>query len=314
MARINRRTFLKLAGASFASYLLDPRSPSPVRTRFEQTITEAIGERGMGVEIRKLNSSTSEQFRIQINPFNYYPVASAFKSFLILYYFWKTPQEEWDYGEGTTPHSVAVYSNNVETGVLIDEVGRRIRGNGNAIEKFNDFLTYELFMSLGLYSWNWENTPTENLVDTRFAARGSRVVRTPDGEFLIDNVCRPAELADGYALLARTDNDLIAHPYFQEVLTATRELLSISAEGYQSPIERAFPNGYMGKDGILPSDQLPVGRVIADAGIITVDDGYYIVSFMAAGESESTVLEILRLISDEIQMYQTYTQIVRFPQ
>jgi hypothetical protein len=313
MARINRRTFLKLASASFASYVLDPRSPSPVRTRFEQNIIEAIGGRGMGVEVRKIDHNAGEQFRVQINPFNYYPVASAFKSFLILYYFWKTPQEEWDYSEGTTPHSVAVYSNNVETGVLIDEVGRRVRGNGNAVEKFNDFLTYELFMSLGLYSWNWENTPTENLVDTRYMARASRAVRISEGEFLIDNVCRPSELADGYAFLARTDNDLNAHPYFQEVLTATRELLSISAGEYQSPIERTFPNGYTGKDGILPSDQLPVGRVIDDAGLIWVEDGAYIVSFMSAGESETTVLEILSLISDEIQNYQTYMQFVRFP-
>ncbi len=312
MARLNRRTFLKLVGASLANYLLDPRSPSPLRTRFEENVRAAIGTRAMGVDVRKLDAVGSELFRIQVNPFDYYPIASCFKAFAILYYFWYTPLDEWDYDEGSTAYSVAVFSNNPATGILLDEVGRRIRRAGNAIEKFNDFLTFEMFLPLGLYSWNWEDSPTANMVDTRYIARASRSVRIPEGDFLIDNVCTAAELADGYMFLARTDNDLVAHTHFQEVLTATRALLSISAPDYESPIERTFPNGYTGKDGILPSDQLPVGRVVADAGLIWVDNGAYIVSFMSAGESESTALYVLQVISDEIQNYETYMQLVRF--
>ena len=216
MAGLTRRTFLKLAGASFAGYLLDPRSPSPLRRRFEENIRTAIGERGIGVDVRKLDVNSRELFRIQVNPFNYYPVASCFKAFVILYYFWNTPQEQWNYSEGSTAYSVAVYSNNPETGVLLAEVGDRVSGSGNAIEKFNNFTTYEMFLPFGMYSWNWEGSPTENMVDARYAARSSRAVRIPAGEFLVDNVCSAAELADGYSFLARTDNDLVAHPYFAE--------------------------------------------------------------------------------------------------
>jgi hypothetical protein len=311
MAQLTRRTLLKLI-ASFVPYLFDPRSPSPVLTRFTRTIREAVGERGMGLDVRKLDANNNELFRIQVNAYNFYPLASCFKAFLILYYFWYTPPDEWDAAEGSTAYNVAVFSNNLATGVLLDEVGRRIRRNGNAIEKFNDFLTFDMFLALGLYRWNWEGSPTANMVDERFAARASRAVRIPDGEFLIDNVCTPAELADGYRFLARTDNDLNDNPNFQAILNAARQLLSISAPDYQSPIERTFPNGYTGKDGILPSDQLPVGRVVADAGLIAVADGVYIISFMSAGESESTVLEVLRIIAAEIETYQQYMQPVAF--
>ena len=38
-----------------------------------------------------------------------------------------------------------------------------------------------------------------------------------------------------------------------------------AAPDYQSPIERVFPAGYMGKDGVLPAGDVEAGRFRADA-------------------------------------------------
>lgn len=303
---------MRLLAAAAAFPLLDPRSPSAPFNRLRGAVEASIGTRAIGLDVRRLNSGGTELFRIQYNAFNYYPLASCFKAFLALYYLWYTARERWENGEGSPLYRVAVLSDNLATGALLAEVAQRVPGRGHALEKFNDFLTFTLFLPIGLYSWNWPGSATAGLFDTRYAATAARAVRIPSGEHRVDNVCAAADLANGYVFLARRDNDVYAHPYFQQVLTAARDLLAIPARNYQSPIERAFAQGYIGKDGILPSDQLATGRVVNDAGLIRVEDGWYVLSLMSAGESESTVLEALRLLADEIARYEGYFVPARF--
>src|SRR5690606_34010124 len=122
----------------------------------------------MALEFFRIASDGREDFRIQINNHELYPIASAFKAFLALYYFVNTPREEWQYQQGSRVYSVVVYSNNGQTGHLLAEMGRRVEGPGNAIEKFNDFLLNVMGLTNGMYSWNWPGTPTVGLGDERF--------------------------------------------------------------------------------------------------------------------------------------------------
>jgi hypothetical protein len=92
---------------------------------------------------------------------------------------------------------------------------------------------------------------------------------------------------------------------FRRAARATIGLLSIPADnGYRSPIERVYPDGYMGKDGILPSDNLELGRVVNDAGAITLGGHTYIIAFMSAGESESTAIDVLRGVVRQMDVYE----------
>ncbi|MBA3871732.1 MAG: hypothetical protein H0X30_21505 [Anaerolineae bacterium] len=82
--------------------------------------------------------------------------------------------------------------------------------------------------------------------------------------------------------------------------------MTIPATDYQSPLEYVFQNGYMGKDGILPETDLPkgLGRVIDDAGVVTVGDARYIIAFMSMGEGESVVRDVLGGIAKMIDVYE----------
>lgn len=311
--KLNRRTFLSLCGIGAASLFTPqiihaaPRSPAPALTRLRERIAAVIGSREIGLDLRRINPETNaEFFRISINAEKLYPVASCFKMFLVLYYFWHTPRPDWQYQENSPIYRVAVFSDNIMTAVVLDEVGGRIDIFGNAIQKFNDFLIYTLGIPNGLYRWNWEETVTEGLVDWRFAPSEERYVIAHGTRYRMDNLFTAADLANGYAMLldpARfTDYDQA-----DEAIAQTLALLSIPAANYQSPIERVFPGGYTGKDGVLRADESAIGRVINDAGIVQVGGATYILSFMCAGEGEWVGLEVLRQIAQAIDEYEGAT-------
>jgi hypothetical protein len=308
---LSRRKFLTLLGNgaawSAASRLaraapgLDPRA-----AQLRADLLAVLEGREIGFDLRRIDPDGFEYFRVQHNADELYPVASCFKAFLGLYYFWNTPRAEWRTELGSTLHSVVVYSNNTLTGTLLEDISARLDIYGNAIEKFNDFLLYRLGLRNGLFAWNWEGTITENLIDNRFAPSDERYVEIRGLRYAMDNLITAREMADGYAFLIRpfTLIGMDSAPQAAAAAAAALDLLAIPAGEYQSPIERVFADGYTGKDGVLPADQSAVGRVINDAGIVPVGDGLYIVSYLCAGEGEFLGLELLRQIAALLEAYE----------
>ncbi len=306
---MNRRRFLELLGVGIISlhpYLQtgDWDIESPAVTAMRQRIETVIGGLNMALDFRCISGGLDEAFRLQVNAFNLMPIASCFKAWAVLYYLLHTPAEAQDMTQYSPVYQMAVNSDNLQTGVVLDDVARRVTGRGNAIEKFNDFLTITIGMANGLHTWNWPGSPTAGLSDPRFAPSEQRRVWFNGQQYAIDNACTAADLARGYDFLTRGETFTRA-PELKAALQATRSLLSVPAVNYRSPIERAYPDGgYTGKDGILPSSDTPIGRVVNDAGVIVSGDHTYIIAFMSAGESESTAIDVLREVIRQMTAYE----------
>jgi hypothetical protein len=259
----------------------------------------------MALDFRRINERYDEEFRIQINAFDWFPVASCFKSWVALYYYLNTPTEEWQDEPGSLLHNTVVFSNNLQAGAVLAEVSRRISNSRNPIEKFNDFLQSTVGMSNGLHSWDWPESATIGFTDPRFIPSETRGIQLDDQYFRIDNLFTADDLAHGYDVLTR--GAVFAEwGKLREAIAATNALLSIPAAAYQSPLEYVFPDGYMGKDGILPEADLPagLGRVVNDAGVVTVGEAKYIIVFLSIRENELAVRDVLSDIARMIDIYE----------
>jgi hypothetical protein len=305
---LNRRRFLEILGAGTIVLPLklqtgDWGTETPEVTAMREYLEEVIGGLNMALDFRCFHDNRDEQFRIQINAFNLMPVASCFKAWVVLYYFLNTPANEQDITEFSPVYQMAVNSSNVDTGIVLLDVAERITGRGNAIEKFNDFLTIRIGMANGLHSWNWSDSPTIGLTDPRFAPTAQRLVYFAGQGYPIDNAFTAADLARGYDFLVRGET-FTQSSELKTAIQATRAPLSIRGSNYSSPIERAYNGDYIGKDGILPSADTPIGRVVDDAGIIIIGDHTYLISFMSAGESESTAVDVLGEVVQQMNNYE----------
>ena len=306
--RISRRTMLKLmVGSTLAASTPQmlraaPGTPSSALGILRGRIERAVGNLEIGVDLRQVDPDTGERFfQIQVNAERLYPVASCFKTWLALYYFWQTPHADWQFGEGSDVYSVVVYSNNARTGSLIYQVGERINVFGNAVEKFNDFLLFQVGMQNGLYRWSWEGNPIEEFRDIRFYPSLSERHTDIHGiRYELDNLCTVTDLADGYAFMLANQFDNT----HGEAIRTTLNLCSIEVPAYPSPIERSFAREYTGKDGVLPAEPEGLGRVLNDAGIIRVGRGTYILAFLCAGEGEYTGLEVMRQIATALEEFE----------
>lgn len=279
---------------------MDWEAENPLAKQVREYLEGVFAGKVMALDFRRINAQRDEEFRIQINAYNIYPVASCFKAFVVLYYYLNTPKAAWDDAEGSALYSTAVFSNNVQTGTVLIDVASRVFGAANALQKFNNFLRFTLGIKGGLYTWDWPGTPTTGLYDTRYGGQ-SMIVRGQS--YPVINAFTAADLGRGYDVLTRGDAFTMS-PTMRDAIQATRAILSISAPDYQSPIERVFPAGYMGKDGVLPAGDVEAGRVVDDAGVVTVNGNYYLISFMSAGESESVSLSVLAEIINQINVYE----------
>lgn len=306
---MNRRCFLRMIGAAALwgagrASAYDWYAETPLAASIRRELESVFRGLSMALDFRCINSRQDEEFRIQINAHQLFPVASCFKAFVVLYYFLNIPPNEWDADEYTPLYRMAVFSDNVATGVVLDNVSRRVSGSANAIEKFNNFLLNIVGLENGLHTWKWERTPTVGLSDPRFAPSDDRVVRVRGIDYQVDNVFTAADLARGYDFITRGEF-FTQSSEFREAVRATKALLSIPAgDVYRSPIERVYPAGYMGKDGVLPASDVAVGRVIDDAGALKAGDNTYLIAFMSAGDSESTAINVLREVVRQIDIYE----------
>lgn len=312
---LTRRAFLALLAGLAGGAALRPlgaraqddwSEEAPVAASMRADLEAYIGGRGMALDFRGFDSAYAERFRIQINADNLMPVASCFKAFVVLYYYLNTPRDAWDDAAGTPLYRMAVYSDNRATGVVLADVAARVPGPDNAIVKFNDFLRQTMGLTSGMHTWNHEGSPTIGLADPRFApsAANGRVVHVRGSDYQVDNVFTASDLARGYDFILRGQH-FTSSEAFRQAARATSILLSIPGIeiDYVSPIERVFPPGYMGKDGILPTDMIATGRVINDAGVLRAGGHYFIVAFLSAGEGDIGALNALAEVVRQIDIY-----------
>ncbi len=309
MNTLSRRTFLQRFGVALAGALWQPGMPNdwdtetPLVARMRTDLEAIFAGYNMALEFRRVNALDNEEFRIQINAYTRYPVASCFKAWVALYYYYYTAPEAWQDAQGSALYSAIVFSGNTATGEVLADVAGRVLGNRNPIEKFNDFLLQKVGMANGLHTWKWEGSPTVGFSDPRYAPSETRQVFMGDEAYAVDNIFTATDLAHGYDVLVRG-------PVFAQVdrlrnaLIATDKLLSVRAPDYQSPIERASGGAYMGKDGILPIGDLPLGRVVNDAGVLTMGNNRYIIAFLSAGQSETVAINVLSEVIRQAEFYE----------
>ncbi|MEL6404749.1 MAG: L,D-transpeptidase [Chloroflexota bacterium] len=324
--QINRRSFLKYIGLSTAvtlagsagTVLADERTEETIRQHqpdilvgIRERIAAQFEGREMGLDFRRINVNGEIDWQIEINADELYPAASSFKAFAVLWYFMETPRDEWVFDPRSNVYRVAIFSNNRLTGSLIADVASRVEGDGNMIEKFNDFMLYEMGVKAGIYNWGWPNSATLGFADARWYPTPDRYIQIGENTENISNVFTSRQIADlwAYIALAEQDPRWESDSHFQDAILATREILSVPATEYRSPIERVAYGGYTGKDGTLPAGDINSGRVINDAGIIRVPNGtgQYIISFMSTGEREETTEPALREVVDSIRIYEDHT-------
>lgn len=305
---ISRRNFLRYSGAGVllaASSRLFAQ-PQPPPSDLERGILNAIGDQEMGFALRRLDDGEQVVFQIDHNADKLYPVASCFKAFLIYYYFWNTPQDQWQIERESDPYRVAVFSDNVKTGVLIRDVGQFVTVYGNPLEKFNDCVLLNIGLQNGLHTWDWAGNPMVGFTDSRFEPSTERYIDIRGTLENVDNLTTAADLANGYTFLVQAADGTLPpnpkNPYFdtaraQTAAQAALDLLSIPAENYKSPIERAF-GSYTGKDGVLPPEDLNAGYVVNDAGVVTVGESRYTLSLISVGQTEYSAVLTLTAIHD----------------
>jgi hypothetical protein len=307
---LNRRHFLGLIGSLGAAYPLaraaaqtDWDRERPVVQAMRRALEQAFAGRDMALDLRCINERDDLEFIIQVRAFDFFPVASCFKAFVAFYYFFYTPEAAWDAGEGTDVYRMIVFSDNSATGAVIADVAERVLTPGNPIEKFNDFLYERVGIYSGMHTWDWPGSRTVGFRDPRYEPGGERLV-PQDGEiYSIDNVFTAAALARGYDVLLR-GQAFARWEQMQRAVTATYDLLAIPAANYQAPIERVFPQGYTGKDGVLPVTDLPVGRVMNDAGVVSYEGRRYIIAYLSMGEGDLAAYDALEIVRQQIEVYQ----------
>jgi hypothetical protein len=299
---ITRRHFLRTLGAVAIMGMwpaalipaqdIDPEPP--VATALRQRIAPLLTGRNMALDLRRINPDHAEAYRIQFNADALYPVASCFKAFGALYYFYVTPQSYWQNGPDSAVYRSVVFSNNPQSGDVLVNAAQWGGSSRNAIERFNTFLRTVVGMAdSGMYRWNYPNSPTQGMTDERYAPSETRNVRVGDATYYLDNLFTAADMARGYDVIVRGTH-FSRNNTMRTAILATQALLRIPAPDYRAPLEYAVSH-YMGKDGVLPAEDVPqgLGRVLADAGAITINNNTYLIAFMCAGESETSVREIL---------------------
>lgn len=286
-----------------------PRRNEPIVAAIKRQLEDAFRGNDIGLCFAYLGRDSENNFEITIQPDRIYPVASAFKAGVVLYYFMNTPQPEWEYVEGTDMYSMAVYSNNLTTARVLADVARR-HNHPNPIAAYNDFAIDPRMANLqfGLYQWTFQEypTPTNGFVDPRFhpSIYAAKSMSKTAGNF-----SSAADLARLYYFLARAESDprWQTDAHFRAAIEATRELLGIPALSYVSPLERVISYiPHYSKDGVLQAGEIDI-RVVNDAGVWQMADGNaYLIAYMSANVSAPRSDAALAHVAEAIRTYQQY--------
>ena len=292
---LSRRNLLALAmGLSLprSDARQGARVPAHFLAQIQEHLEEYLAGRNMALELRALADGRDELFRIQVNADRLMPVASCFKAFVVPWYYLHVPPDDQEDGPDSAMWDMAVHSGNYFTAVVLDQVASLVPGEGNALEKFNDFLL-SIGMQNGIFAW--DTGPTLGLFDLRYqpSDRTGRLVNVGERDFWIFNVFTASDLAQGYDYIARGET-YHSGAGVTLALQQTRSLLGIPEKGFRSPIERVFAPGYIGKQGIILTNEIATGSVYNDAGLLDFGPRQYILVFMSTAEPARRALGALR--------------------
>ena len=292
---LSRRNLLALAAGlplPRSDARQDARVPAHLLEKMREQLEESLAGRNMALDLRALAEGRDELFRVQINAEKLLPVASCFKAFVVPWYYLHVPPEDQQDDPDSAMWDMAVHSGNYFTAVVLDQVASRVPGEGNTLEKFNDFLL-SIGMQNGIFAW--DTGPTYGLYDLRYqpSDKTGRLVHVREREFWIFNVFTASDLAQGYDFIARGEH-YSSGANVAEALRRARRILGIPEKGFRSPIERVFAPGYIGKQGIILTDEIPTGTVYNDAGLLDFGPRQYILAFMSVAEPTSKALAALR--------------------
>ncbi len=300
--QLSRRDFLKVVGAGVITHALPEHSKIPDSfSTVEENIDALLQNKDMALELKRFDSEGKVLYEYSRKSDELFPVASTFKLFVALYYFINTPQSEWKQEEGSDMHSMIVFSNNGKTGDVLAEVSSRVPGEGNAIEKFNDFLHEKVGMQKenGIARWDAGALRAKKNTD-------EKVTKDPNSKAV--NFLTTEDIIKGLSFLATAESkdDWEKDEQFQAAIKATRALASLPSPEYQSVLDRVAPfsNGY-GKDGILrPSD---IGISVFTEGCVypQSDGGSLVVAYMAKRQTEPTLRLVLKQVLDDISRFET---------
>jgi hypothetical protein len=263
---------------------------------------ELLNNENISLSIRRYDSNGGLEYAFENNSEELFPVASTIKMFIGLYYFSNVPQEYWSAGEGSDVYRMVVYSNNLTTGNVLAEVAQYVEGDGNPIEKFNDFLhSIGVSEASGLYRWNDGALEGDTLfTDETYSPENLEV------EHDIHNNFTTLDLLNGTYYIANAENNprWNEDTSFRQSILAVRSLLSIRPDSYRSPIESVFSknDNSWGKDGYLtPND---VGHyAISDVMVLPYEDGgFSVISLMSLDESAGNIRGILGNIIPQVNM------------
>lgn len=232
-----------------------------------QNIQELIGTQYAGLSMQVVRRGERHE-SLNVYADRLFPVASAFKAPVLLYYLQSLPREMWEMDKNSALYNMIVYSHNSATATVLGQVGDWLRQNspqrGNNLELFNDFLV-SMELQPMLSSWGY-GSATSN----QFDDRGAGVMNFSGGQLPIGNATTLQNLTDFYCrFLELSDSHFSA-----EVQQAFRYLTSIADLRYLSPLEYNFlGQDFLGKDGYLNPGTFPnLGSTRMDSGILTVDD------------------------------------------
>lgn len=291
---LSRRSLLSLfAGLPLrAAGGIGLRLPVDGLQRAREQLRRIIDNRYIAFDLRALDEGGRELFRIQHNEDMLLPVASCFKAFVVPWYYLNVPPEERDDGPESAMWDMAVHSGNYFTSVVLDQVAERVPGEGNAIEKFNDFLL-SIGLQNGLYQWRVGRTKRARDERFRPSPDSGRMVRVDERRYAVFNVFTARDLAQGYGFLVRGEG-AFQGPQVADALERSRSLLGRPERVVRSPIERVWRPGYTGKQGIIFPQDIPTGYVFNDAGLVNIGGLQYIIAFMSVAQYETVAMTALR--------------------
>ena len=272
---LSRRDLLGfVAGLPLARADTNTQVPADSLSQMQSQLQQTLAGHNMSLELRALDADHGDLFNIQVMADRLMPVASCFKAFVVPWYYLNVPPVDQEDGPDSAIWDMAVHSGNYYTSVVLKQVAGHVPGPDNALQKFNNFLL-SIGMQNGLYNWNLGHTL--GLFDNRYkpSQKTGRLVRLGDREFWIFNVFTASDLAQGFDYITRGEKH---HPGVKvaAALRQSRSLLGIPARGFRSPIERVFAPGYIGKQGIIQTDEISVGTVFNDAGLLDLGKRKYI--------------------------------------
>lgn len=256
-----------------------------------QRLDETLRSKEIGLVASRWNSDGQLIYRLRYNDPEPYAIASTFKAFAAFYYFMTMPREQWNTGRGSNVYNMVVFSDNTAAGNILALTADVVPGNGNPIEKFNDFM--QTFFGLsdlsGIHAWDAGALANQQLVDARFVpdvTQPGRYVTLYGDIYAIRNRFTARDTALATERLARIPFDAAADAKTRLAYQMTRTLMSVSDSRYRTNFDTiAFDTGAWRKYGYLSEADAGAEARSEIVVIPTPDGGHLVIAMLSGAEN-----------------------------